>query len=184
MPGRTSRALQVAPDNGVTWKRVDPDVRRQTWVQVCDVNSAGDGTFACDITVKEKDPSYQKPLTGGYSQSKLHVIKLQWQPNGDDSGGFKSYFTYGDSQHDGSYLIGPSMVVKDSWSRVYKSFPKEYTDSSGQIGILRIWGSGAPPSTFLGNVVATLTVTDKYNCRWIGGSTRICDRALPCPHYR
>lgn len=165
MAGRSSRSLQVASGNGVTWKRVDPDVRRQTWVQVCDVNSASDGTFSCDIVLKEKDPSYQKPLTGGYSQSKVHVVKLQWQPNGDYSGGFGTYFTFKDSQHDGSYFIGPNTVVKNSWSRVYKSFPKEYTDSNAQIGVLRIWGSGAPPSIFLGNVVATLTVSDKYNCR-------------------
>lgn len=159
-----SRSLQLTPGNDASWKRVDPDVRRQTWVQTVDVTSRSDGSFACDITLREKDPSYLKPLTGGYSLTRAHVLKLQWQSNGENSGVFRRYFTYGDSQHDGSFFVDES-AVKNSWTRVYKSFPKRDTDSGDQIGVYRIWGYGAPANTFIGNMVATLTVSDKYNCR-------------------
>lgn len=159
-----SRTLQMASGSDVSWKRVDPAVRRQTWVQVCGVTSRADGTFTCDIVLKEKDPSYQKPLTGGYSLTRAHALKLQWQTNGESSGVFRRYFTYGNSSHDGSFFTDES-AVKSNWQRVFKGFPKLDTDCSGQIGVYRIWGFGAPPSTFLGDIVATLTVSDKYNCR-------------------
>lgn len=158
------RTIQMASGRDVSWKRVDPVVRRQTWVQARDVTSELDGTFNCDIVLKEKDPSYQKPLTGGYSLTRAHVLKLQWQTNGENSGVFKRYFTYGNSSHDGSYFVDEN-AVKSNWQRVYKGFPRLDADCSEQIGVYRIWGSGAPPSTFLGNIVATLTVSDKYNCR-------------------
>lgn len=159
-----SRPLQLTSGNDVSWSRVDPAVRRQTWVQTVDVTSKSNGTFSCDIVLKEMDPSYQKPLTGGYSLTRAHVLKLQWQTNGENSGVFKRYFTYGDSQHDGSFFTDES-AVKSSWSRVFKSFPKTDTGLGAQIGVYRIWGHGAPANTFLGNMVATLTVSDKYACR-------------------
>lgn len=162
MSGR-SRSLQVT-SNDVSWKRVDPDVRRQTWVQVCDVYSRADGTFSCDIVLKEKDPSYQKPLTGGYSLTRAHLLRLQWQSNGPESGVFRRYFTFGNSEHDGSFFVDETSV-RNNWARVYKGFPKLDSDASGQIGVYRVWGYGAPANTFLGNMVATLTVSDKCNCR-------------------
>jgi hypothetical protein len=127
------------------------------------VYSNANGTFSCDITFKEKDPSYQKPLVGNYSLTRAHVLKLQWQSNGQNSGVFKRYFTLGNSAHDGSFFVDETPVLK-SWARVYKGFPKRDTEAGGQIGVYRIWGMGAPPSTFLGNMVATITVTDKLPC--------------------
>lgn len=158
-----SRPLFVGSNAAITWQRVDPDVRTQTWVQVCDVNSDSNGAFVCDIVFKETDPSYQKPLTGGYSLTRARKLKLQWQSNGQYSGIFRRYFTSGTDVHDGSFFVDETSV-RNNWSRVFQGFPNLDVDGSAQIGVYRIWGKHAPPSTFLGNVVATITTVDKI-CR-------------------
>jgi hypothetical protein len=116
------------------------------------------------VRLKEKDPTFLKPLTGKYSETKIRQVSLQWQSNGDYSGVIKYNYTSGTSDADQASWIIPSIPVRVNRRAKIKAFPKEFRDASGQIGYISIWGSGCPASTYLGDLIVTIGTTDKYPC--------------------
>lgn len=161
----SSRRLALTPGGSnadISWSTVDPMVRRQTWTQVCSVSSGSGGQFTLSIRLRERDPTFRKPLTGGYSETKISSVSLQWQSNGDLSGVLKYNYTSGTDDADQSQWLLPSIPVRADRRAKIKAFPKDFRDASGQIGFISIWGNGCPPTTYLGDLLVTVTTIDKY----------------------
>lgn len=148
----------------MAWKSVSSDIRSQTWSQSVDVTSDRNGAFSCDIILKEKDPSYLKPRTGGYSDNRVKLIKLQWQANGSNPGLFKVFFTKGTDGHDGSFLVNEEHPARNNWRLTFRGFPNIGESAGVQIGRFRVWGSGAPANTYLGSMIAKIETMDKFPC--------------------
>lgn len=152
----------VRSNAGISWTRMDPTTRRQTWTQVCQVSSGSAGQFSLSIRLRETDPSFLKPLTGGYSETKISNVTVQWQSNADISGVIKINYTSGTADADQTQWLLPTQPVRLSGRTKLRAFPREFRDASGQIGYISIWGQGCPPSTYLGDLVVTITTVDKF----------------------